>query len=223
MKRAVLKYTRQGPVCYLSHLDMQRLMGRALRRAGIEVEYSHGFNPHIVMSFASPLSVGYATEGDYLEISVEDDCDVSAIAARLNAVLPRDVRMAQSFAWPHKQKLMAANHSAKYLISFALENEGEYGKIEAALENILRAETYNVPDRKGREVDLGLLVLDAGIVGNSIWAVLKNSSTAALNPAVLANVLLAAAKVEGTYEIGRLDCFAEIGGEVAAFSAFGAV
>jgi radical SAM-linked protein len=49
---------------------MQRAFGRALRRADIDVEYSKGFNPHIIMSFASPLSVGYATEADYLELSV---------------------------------------------------------------------------------------------------------------------------------------------------------
>ena len=43
---------------YIGHLDLMRAMQRALRRSGLPIRYSNGFNPHIRLSFAAPLSVG---------------------------------------------------------------------------------------------------------------------------------------------------------------------
>ena len=70
---------------------MQRAFARALRRSGLPVAYSEGYNPHIVMSFASPLSVGFATEGDYLEVKMAEDVEPGYIKDRLAAVMPEGI------------------------------------------------------------------------------------------------------------------------------------
>ena len=41
---------------HIGHLDIQRAMMRALRRSGLPVAYSNGYNPHILLTFASALS-----------------------------------------------------------------------------------------------------------------------------------------------------------------------
>ena len=38
---------------HIGHLDIQRAVMRALRRSGLSVSYSKGFNPHILLTFAS--------------------------------------------------------------------------------------------------------------------------------------------------------------------------
>ena len=43
---------------YISLLDMQRVMQRELKRSGLPVWHTLGFNPHIYMTFACPLSLG---------------------------------------------------------------------------------------------------------------------------------------------------------------------
>ena len=61
MKMLVV-FEKMGAHRFLGHLDLQRAMQRALRRSGLPVTYSQGFNPHLQLSFAAPLSVGIQDE-----------------------------------------------------------------------------------------------------------------------------------------------------------------
>lgn len=67
-----LRFCRQEPAIWLAHLDMMRTFERSVRRAGIPVAYSGGFNPRPRLSFALPIGVGTATEDDRLDIQLED-------------------------------------------------------------------------------------------------------------------------------------------------------
>ena len=51
-------FTKTGEASYISLLDLQRVMQRALKRSGLPVWYTLGFNPHIYMTFACPLPLG---------------------------------------------------------------------------------------------------------------------------------------------------------------------
>ena len=46
---------------YISLLDMQRVMQRVLKRSGLPVWHTLGFNPHIYMTFACPVSYTHLT------------------------------------------------------------------------------------------------------------------------------------------------------------------
>ena len=50
-----IKFTKQGPVKFIGHLDVMRYFQKAMRRADVDIKYSEGFSPHQVMSFAAPL------------------------------------------------------------------------------------------------------------------------------------------------------------------------
>ncbi|MDE7307772.1 MAG: TIGR03936 family radical SAM-associated protein [Lachnospiraceae bacterium] len=65
-----IKFTKTGPVKYVGHLDMLRYFQKLIRRGEIDICYSSGFNPHQKMSFAAPLGVGMAGEGEYVDIEV---------------------------------------------------------------------------------------------------------------------------------------------------------
>ncbi len=74
---------------FISHLDMTRFMARIIRRAGLPVWYTEGFNPHLYMTFALPLSLGYSSEYDVVDIRLLDDgFDISTLCDTLNAVCP---------------------------------------------------------------------------------------------------------------------------------------
>lgn len=81
-------FTKTGRIRYTSHLDLLRAMQRAVRRNGIAVKYSEGFNPHMQMTFALPLSLGMESLCEAMDIKVEDETTDEEIVARLNPVMP---------------------------------------------------------------------------------------------------------------------------------------
>lgn len=57
---------------YISHLDLNRCMGRALRRSGIPVWYTQGFTPHAYVTFALPLSLGHESLCEAMDFRLTD-------------------------------------------------------------------------------------------------------------------------------------------------------
>lgn len=87
-----LTYEKTGRAKYISHLDFVRTAGRALRRAGLPVSYSEGFNPHPILGFALPLSVGYTSECELMELRLDEDIPAAEVLRRLNAAAPEGIR-----------------------------------------------------------------------------------------------------------------------------------
>ncbi len=83
-----LRYTKLGRAAFLSHLDMARHLGRALRRAGLEVNYTKGFHPKPDFSFGPALGLGFPSLGEFVDLRVAQALDGDELAARLTAVAP---------------------------------------------------------------------------------------------------------------------------------------
>lgn len=66
-----LKYYKRDSAVFLSHIDVLRHMNRTFRRAGINVKFSSGFNPHMLTKLGIPLPVGISSSCEYVTI----DCD----------------------------------------------------------------------------------------------------------------------------------------------------
>ena len=67
--RALIRWGRSDAAVWLSHLDIQRAIQRALRRSGVSCAWSQGFNPHVLLSFASALPVGVASRYEVMDIT----------------------------------------------------------------------------------------------------------------------------------------------------------
>ena len=90
MSKLRFKYGCDACVKYVSHLDFVRMMTRSIRRAGLPLSYSQGFNPHPVMTVAVPLSVGMSSEGELMDISFDEEFeDLDALKEQMNAALPQ--------------------------------------------------------------------------------------------------------------------------------------
>lgn len=75
----------------IGHLDLMRAMQRALRRSGLPLRYSQGFNPHILLTFAAPLSVGMPGKREIMEVPLEGDITAEEFMRQLSAALPPDL------------------------------------------------------------------------------------------------------------------------------------
>ncbi len=91
--RLLMQFQKKEEVKYISHLDMQRLFQRALRRAKLPCAYSQGFNPHLLISFACALPVGVCSNAEYVEVQLEKFVPPMECMKRLNEVLPIGVKV----------------------------------------------------------------------------------------------------------------------------------
>lgn len=80
-------FEKKGPSKYMSHLDLMRCMARTIRRAGIPIWYTEGFNPHPFMTFAMPLSLGTSGLCETMDVRLTEDMSFEEIKTRLNGVL----------------------------------------------------------------------------------------------------------------------------------------
>ena len=91
MRAVRLWIKKEGRAKYISHLDMNRCFTRAVRRANLHVWYTEGFNPHPYLNFLTPLSLGQESDGEPLDLRMEDDMPNEEIGPRMNDVLPEGI------------------------------------------------------------------------------------------------------------------------------------
>lgn len=88
VQKLQIRYAKRGRARFASHRDFSRAFERALRRAGVPMAMSSGFNPHPRVSFANAAPTGAATEAEYLEIGLREAVDAERVRAALDAALP---------------------------------------------------------------------------------------------------------------------------------------
>lgn len=81
-------YKKRGRIRYTSHLDMNRLMQRALARTHLPVWFTQGFNPHLYLTFPLPLSLGFESDYEMMDIRLTEPLPAKEVMERLNARLP---------------------------------------------------------------------------------------------------------------------------------------
>jgi len=70
MSKIRIKYSKTGRAKYISHLDLSATLQRAFLRAGVKLKYSEGFNPHPYISVALPLSVGFESICELVDVAI---------------------------------------------------------------------------------------------------------------------------------------------------------
>lgn len=128
MVRYLIKYTKESEIKFLSHLDLMRTIQRIIRRAKLPIEYSKGFNPHMSISIAQPLSVGVYSTGEYLDAVFIEEVDEKEILKALNENTVGGVKFLSVTTVARKegqknQQAMATIDAAKYIIKFKLKDE----------------------------------------------------------------------------------------------------
>ena len=88
VQRLRVRYAKRGRARFTSHRDFGRAFERALRRAGVPMAYSSGFSPHPRISYANASPTGAASEAEYLEIGLSEECDPAKVQVALDAALP---------------------------------------------------------------------------------------------------------------------------------------
>lgn len=85
-----------GNARFLSHLDMLKVMERALRRANISVAFSEGFNPHPKIAFGSARAVGLSSTCEYFDVDIKEDINPEEYKNKLQDSLPTGIAIKET-------------------------------------------------------------------------------------------------------------------------------
>ena len=164
--RYLIKFTKESNIKFISHLDLMRTIQKVIRRSGIPIEYSKGFNPHMSLSMAQPLSVGVYSEGDYLDIVLTENVPNEEVIIKLNENTCSGVKFinASSVEIVLNQKRlpqgMALIDAAQYMIKIKYD---DISKTEEELKELLEKSEWVTlkKTKKGeKEADIKPLVKD---------------------------------------------------------------
>ena len=110
-----IRFEKTGEAAYISLLDLQRVFHRILKRSGLPVYYTQGFNPHIYLSFACPLSLGQESLCECCEVKTEaEDPQLDTWCDVLQPYMPRGIKVLS--AQQAQNKVAEIDH-ASYLVT----------------------------------------------------------------------------------------------------------
>lgn len=116
-----IRFNKDGAMKFIGHLDMMRFFQKVFRRADVDIEYSQGFSPHQLISFASPLGVGLTSSGEYMDIFVHSCDDSQTMIDRINGQMVEGVSISsfkQILDETKNSNAMSLVAAADYTVSF---------------------------------------------------------------------------------------------------------
>jgi radical SAM-linked protein len=164
--RVLLKLRKGEAVKYLSHGDMVRAFEFAVRRAGIPVAYSSGFNPRPRMSFSSAIGVGVTSDDERIVLELIHPESPSYVQKRLNAVMPKGMEVVCAKDVPEEVKSPLSKLNASEFRLTLMSSSFPNGNVEVAINELLaRPEVRIRREREGKtkEVDIRPGILEVHV------------------------------------------------------------
>lgn len=204
MRAVRLNFSKTGRAIYISHLDINRMMTRAVRRAKLPMWYTEGFNPHPYLTFALPLSLGQSSDCEYMDIRIEGDMSDEEIMNRLNETLPEGVKILSVGAPVHDAKEI---EKALYFVKLIFSDK-QTAKLFTERARELAGGEELLAEKRGKkghkkimkQINLIEFIYDLKITTAedfvNIQCVLAAGNTNNLNPALLVETLEKAIGVE---------------------------
>ena len=171
-----IKFSKEGPVKFVGHLDTMRYFQKAIRRANLPVAFSGGYSPHMIMSFAAPLGVGTESLGEYFDLELAETVPTSEITRRLDAVMVEGVRVISTRQVEDGKagKAMSLVAAADYYVEFRPGKEPEISWKDKINDFLAQPEIKVMKKTKRSEKAGGLIVWGAIVAVFSVLSIVMN-------------------------------------------------
>ena len=90
----IFKFEKTSTSALAAHVDTLRAVTYLFRRAGLAVEYSQGFNPHMELGFSPPGALGVESVCEYVSAKM---AFAPGLLQKLNAVCPQGLKFTKVF------------------------------------------------------------------------------------------------------------------------------
>ena len=116
-------FGKQDDMALIGHLDLMRLLDRAVRRAKLPISFSGGYNPQPRISPANALPLGVTSSGEIVDFELTEVIDVEVFRQKLTQILPVNIPVYKVIQLDVKsEKAAQVLESAEYQITIAALN-----------------------------------------------------------------------------------------------------
>ena len=166
--RLRVRFAKTGEMALLSHLDLVRMLERALRRSQLPVSFTGGFHPLPRLQLALALPLGAEADSDWLDLSFTEVVQPEQLMDRLAPLLPQGFALLEAHGVPVKSpalsQMLQSAHWRLCLEPSGADPLPAERRCQEALGELLGAEALPLEelDRQGRRRrrDLRPLLLD---------------------------------------------------------------
>lgn len=166
-QRICITFGRGDELKYISHLDIMRLWHRALRRAGMPLAYSQGFNPQPRIAIAAPLAIEVTSEGELMDLYLDRKVSLDFFARTVGQQLPSGINIrGVKEVWPRLPSLQSRLRFAEYRVT--LDSSRDPDEVSAAIRDLLEQASLPWQHSRGDSIhryDLRALIDDIWIIG----------------------------------------------------------
>ena len=189
--RMLAVFEKGERIRHIGHLDIQRSVQRGLRRSGLPVAYSNGFNPHILITFASALSTGACGTREIMDVTMAEKVSAEEFLEKMNRAMPPEMQLSEARQLDQKHPaLMASLRAARYDLLIRDPEQAE--KLAAAIPGMLAKETIPAMRKTKtalKECDIKPLIYELKSDGQHILATLMLTEREACKPGMLLEAL----------------------------------
>lgn len=181
-----VKFAKQGAMKFIGHLDIMRYFQKAVRRAGIDVAYSEGFSPHMIMSFAAPLGVGVTSTAEYFDMEIQTPMSSKEAVKRLNDTMAEGMEVLSFRKIPDGKAnaAMALVAAADYQVTFR-ENMEPVGNWKELVRTFMEQPEIRIvkkTKKNEKEVDIKPYIYDMHVSEEGIFLQLAAGSVKNTKP-----------------------------------------
>ncbi len=154
MERLCFSFARGMDLAYISHLDIMRLLLRALRRSSLPLAYSKGYNPHPRLTLALPLPLGVTAAEEFGEVFMHKPVGPEKFKHALVFQLPAALEVTGTAVLSPQLPALASQVSAaryRVFIGSGENQENLYENLGSALDSLLAKEEIIMERKKKRE------------------------------------------------------------------------
>jgi radical SAM-linked protein len=154
--RVRVTYAKRGMLRYTGHLDLQRVWERTLRRSGLPIIFSQGFNPLPKLQLAGALPLGIESSCEVMDFWLGEQLDLLEIARRVKDALPPGMEVSDVTEVELRSPALETQlKSAEYRVTF--KEAVDTAKLEKKVAELLNAKSLP-RERRGKAYDLRPLV-----------------------------------------------------------------
>lgn len=193
MRRYLFGFYKKDNMRFISHLDLQRLFKRCIKKSGIKPAYSQGFNPHEKINIVHPLSLGFETEMDYFELDSEVEYTPQQLLDGMNSALPEGIKFTfcreVPFAFKNSSSKVEWSEYIVFVPSSQNLNAEEF--IMQDVVNIFKRDkkTKTMVEKDVKNWINQLTIVDEAADGTMLRMVLRSAPNETLNPVNLTEAL----------------------------------
>ena len=153
--RIRITFAKTESMRYTGHLDLHKSWERTIRRAGLPLAYSQGYNPRPRINLASALPLGFTSQAEVVDIWLEEEINLTKISSLLDTASPPgfsilDLQEIDAGEPSLQSQLLAAEYTVTLLDCVP--------DLNSVVEDIINAKTLIRVRKKNKEYDLRPLI-----------------------------------------------------------------